>query len=86
MGFVTAAVQSHMPPGKAAVFVVGGIVAVIIGLTAIVSPGSFRSYPLNPGQPPRPVWAGHDAVARVIGAIFCAVGMVFVIVAIMKVA
>jgi hypothetical protein len=85
--FVIAAVHSHpIPVGKALLFIGVGIFFVIAGLTAIVKPGSFRNYPLNPDQTPQAVLPGHDAIARVLGAICCAGGVGFVILAITKMA
>lgn len=78
--------HSHFTSADAALFVVGGIAVVIIGLTAIARPQSFRNYSVLTGGPPRPLGPGHNAVARAIGAIICAIGVVVLIVGIMKLA
>lgn len=85
MRVALAAGSTHHAP-KGPIFIVAGVVMVAIGITVIVSPGSFRNYPVNPDQAPRPVWSGHDAVTRGIGVIACAMGLILLILGIVNVA
>lgn len=87
VGIMVAAGRSNITSANAPVVIIFGIVFLIAGLTAIVRPEWFRNYPVwNPGQPPRPLWSGHNAVTRALGLIGCAIGLAVLILGIVKLA
>lgn len=84
---IVVALHSNGPPPPTPVVMLFGIAFLIIGITAIVRPGWFRTYPVwDPDRPPQPMSPVLIVATRAFGVVFCVIGLVVLTLGIAKLA